>query len=65
MNVGLTVETARDAGIPVETELQLETTPDRAREIAAKLIATADHADELNRLHDLPVGDRDNRGHST
>jgi hypothetical protein len=59
VEVGLTLETAQQAGIPLETELQLEMTSDLAREVAAKLVAQADRADQLNREQDLPVAARD------
>lgn len=61
IEVGLTLETANDAGIPVETELQLEMTADLAREVAAKLVAHADRADQLNREQNLPISSRDIR----
>lgn len=54
MQVGLSWESARDAPIDLGTDLQLETTAQGAREIAAKLIEVADEADAKNREHNLP-----------
>jgi hypothetical protein len=55
IEVGLTLESAQAAGIPLETELYLETTAEAARGIAAQLVAKADLAEKLNRDENLPV----------
>lgn len=57
LEVGLSLEAARDAGISASTEIQLVTTTDGARQMAVDLREAADRADAQNLEHGLPRGD--------